>query len=126
MTAGPHPRYAPRVQTAPDGRPADDRTRELLREVWLRNRPTTMERLEIVSSALEALAAGHLDAARRDTGLSEAHKLRGILGTYGFAEGSELAGEAEELFQGAGAGATGAAGALAARLATYTRTLPDG
>jgi len=81
-----------------------------------------MERLAVVSSALEALAAGTLDAQRRDAALSEAHKLRGILGTYGFAEGSELATQAEEVFQGAGAGA----GALAVRLGDYARSLADG
>jgi len=81
-----------------------------------------MERLAVVSSALEALAAGTLDAQRRDAALSEAHKLRGILGTYGFAEGSELATQAEEVFQGEG----GPAGELAVRLADYARSLPDG
>jgi HPt (histidine-containing phosphotransfer) domain-containing protein len=91
-----------------DGQSRQERSRELLRQVWLRNRPTTMERL---------------DAGRRDAALSEAHKLRGILGTYGFAEGSELATEAEALFQGAGG--EDAAHGLCLRLADYTATLPE-
>lgn len=103
------------------GQSREDRARELLRELWLRNRSMTMERLDVVWSALEALAAGELDAARRDEALAEAHKLRGILGTYGFAEGSELATEAEDLLGGAGAGA----GELSVRLADYARSLPD-
>lgn len=105
------------------GQSREDRSRELLRQVWLRNRPTTMERLAVVGSALEALAAGDLDAARRAAALGEAHKLRGILGTYGFAEGSELAGEAEDLLDAAGAGA--GARELSVRLAEYARSLPQ-
>ena len=106
--------------TGPGGQSREDRSRELLRQVWLRNRSTTMERLAVVGSALDALAAGTLDAERLDAALSEAHKLRGILGTYGFAEGSELATEAEALLQGDGGGA----GDLAVRLADYARSLP--
>ncbi|HVL06082.1 MAG TPA: Hpt domain-containing protein [Acidimicrobiales bacterium] len=106
--------------TEPGGQSREDRSRELLRQVWLRNRPTTMERLSVVQSALEAMAAGNLDAGPRLAARDEAHKLRGILGTYGFAEGSELAAEAEELLEGDGAGA----GGLAARLAGYAGTLP--
>jgi HPt (histidine-containing phosphotransfer) domain-containing protein len=99
----------------------EDRSRELLRQVWLRNRPTTMERIEVVGSALGALANGDLDDARRDAALSEAHKLRGILGTYGFAEGSVLAGEAEDLLGDTGAG--DGARELSVRLAEYARSL---
>src|SRR5919107_1617724 len=99
-----------------EGQSREERSRELLRQVWLRNRSTTMERLAVVGSALEALGAGDLDAGRREAALAEAHKLRGILGTYGFAEGSELATEAEDML-GAGAGA--AAQELSVRLAHY-------
>lgn len=105
------------------GQSREDRSREILRQVWLRNRSTTMERLAVVAAALTSLAAGELDAERCDAGLSEAHKLRGILGTYGFTEGSELATEAEEMFQGGGE--TAGAGELAVRLAHYARSLPD-
>lgn len=106
--------------TAAGDHSREDRSRELLRQVWLRNRTTTMERLEVVGSALESLAAGDLDSARRDAALSEAHKLRGILGTYGFAEGSVLAGEAEGLLVGASDGAH----ELSVRLAAFARSLP--
>jgi hypothetical protein len=82
-----------------------------------------MERLAVVVAARQSRAAGELDAERRHAGLSEAHKLRGILGTYGFSEGSELATEAEEMFQGGRESA--GAGELAVRLAHYARSLPD-
>jgi HPt (histidine-containing phosphotransfer) domain-containing protein len=105
------------------GESREDRSRELLRQIWIRNRPTTLERLSVVHSALEALAAGELDADRRQMAAGEAHKLRGILGTYGFADGSELAAEAEELLDGADAG--GGAGEVSERLAAFTRSLPE-
>ncbi len=102
----------------------EERVRQLVRQVWLRHRSTTMERIEVVKRALEALAAGELDADRRSVAMGEAHKLRGILGTYGFAEGSVLAGEAEDILEGSADGR--AAGKLAERIGGYARSLPDG
>lgn len=101
----------------------EEQSRQLMRQVFLRNRPTTMERLAVVGSALTAMAAGECDHERRVAAMGEAHKLKGILGTYGFAEGSVLAGEAEELLE-AGVGA-GAAQDLADRLAAYASSLPE-
>lgn len=106
--------------TEAGGQSREDRSRELLREIWLRNRPLTIDRLAVVQSALDALAAGGLEDDQRSTAVGEAHKLRGILGTYGFAEGSELAGEAEDLLSGEGAGA----GDIATRLRSFSRALP--
>lgn len=100
-----------------------ERARDLVRMVWLRNRTTTMERLAVVESALAALAAGELDAGGREEAKGEAHKLRGILGTYGFAEGSVLAGEAEDLL--AGTAGEGVASDLATRLGAFALALPD-
>jgi HPt (histidine-containing phosphotransfer) domain-containing protein len=98
----------------------EERSRELLKQIWLRNRSTTLERLSVVEAAVAALAAGELAPDRRDAALGEAHKLRGILGTYGFDEGSVLAGEAEDALQ-AGAPAPN----LSERLGAYARSLPD-
>jgi HPt (histidine-containing phosphotransfer) domain-containing protein len=110
--------------TDPRRQSREDRSRDMLRQIWLRNRVTTMERLAVVGSALADLSAGVLDADRRQAALAEAHKLRGILGTYGFAEGSVLAGEAEDALGADGPG--GLAEDLAARLGAYARSLPDG
>jgi chemotaxis protein histidine kinase CheA len=100
-----------------------DRARALLRELWLRNRSTTLERLAVVGSALRALAGGALDPETRLTALGEAHKLRGILGTYGFDEGSVLAERAEYALEGADSSDAESAGDLADTLADYARTL---
>jgi HPt (histidine-containing phosphotransfer) domain-containing protein len=101
----------------------EDLARNVMRQLWLRNRPTTLERLAVVQRAVEALAAGVLGGDERETARSEAHKLRGILGTYGFAEGSVVAGEAEEMLveEVDPGGATD----LGVRLADYGRTLAE-
>jgi HPt (histidine-containing phosphotransfer) domain-containing protein len=109
------------VTGGPAGASREEQSRQLMRQVFLRNRPTTMERLAVVGSALTALAADTCDHERRVAAMGEAHKLKGILGTYGFAEGSVLAGEAEDLLE-AGAGA---AQDLADRLAAYASSLPE-
>ena len=101
----------------------EDRARALLRELWLRNRSTTLERLAVVGSALTALAGGALDAETRLTALGEAHKLRGILGTYGFDEGSVLAEHAERALEGTDSADAESLGDLAETLADYARTL---
>ncbi len=94
---------------------------QLIREMWLRNRPVALARAAVVQAALERAVAGDLPPAERDDARSEAHRLRGILGTYGFPEGSVLAGEAEEaLAVGPGAAV---ADDLPARWLAYARIL---
>jgi len=98
-----------------------EEARAMIRTLWLRNRGLTMERFALVQAAVDQFAAGSLEAEAREKARSEAHKLRGILGTYGFAEGSVVAGEAEDLL-GHDIDPGGAAD-LGARLAAYGRTL---
>jgi HPt (histidine-containing phosphotransfer) domain-containing protein len=98
-------------------------TRLMVRNLWLRNRPITLERFAVVRAAVDQLAAGTLSPATRETALNEAHKLRGILGTYGFAEASEVAGEAEDLL--CQITDPGTASAIGDRLAACARNLAD-
>lgn len=95
--------------------------REAIRQLWLRNRETTVGRLARVRSALEQLRDGSLDDEEREAARIEAHRLRGILGSYGSPEGSVLAAEAEDLLVG-GADASAAAD-LGLRLEAYAETL---
>ena len=74
----------------------EESVRRMVRDLWARNRAVTLERLSTVRAALDRLAAGELDQAARDDARSEAHKLLGILGTYGFADASVVAGDAED------------------------------
>ena len=95
----------------------------MVRQLWLKNRPVTLERLAVVRAAVDQLAAGTLEPATRDEAVVEAHKLRGILGTYGFADASVAAGEAEDLL--ALPTDPGTAGAVSIRLAECEGTLAE-
>lgn len=78
----------------------EESVRRMVRDLWLRNRPVTLERLAVVQAALDRLARGGLDDDERERARTEAHKLRGILGTYGFEGASEVVGDAEDLLGG--------------------------
>jgi HPt (histidine-containing phosphotransfer) domain-containing protein len=101
----------------------EEAARQMIRTLWLKHRSLTLERLAVVQAAVDQLAAGGLAPDTRAEARSEAHKLRGILGTYGFADGSEVVGEAEDLLVD-DAGPGDAAG-LGARLAACARTLAE-
>jgi HPt (histidine-containing phosphotransfer) domain-containing protein len=78
----------------------EEAVRGMIRELWLRNRPVALERLAVVRAAVDELAGGReLAADTRQVARSEAHKLHGVLGSYGFSEGSAVLGEAEALLQ---------------------------
>jgi HPt (histidine-containing phosphotransfer) domain-containing protein len=65
-----------------------------LAELWQRRRPAIVERVE----KLERLAAlADPGAEQIEAGRTEAHKLRGLLGTIGLPPGSDAAGEIEDL-----------------------------
>jgi HPt (histidine-containing phosphotransfer) domain-containing protein len=98
----------------------EESVRQMVRALWLRNRPITLERLAVVRAAVDQLVTGELHAAERQRAKHEAHKLRGILGTYGFQEASKVVGEAEALLDLETA--RGAA-EIGARLARCTREL---
>ena len=65
---------------------------ELLRALWEQRKGAIIERLERVERALLTPSGADLVSAQ-----SDAHKLRGVLGTFGFQEGSIIAGQAEDL-----------------------------
>jgi HPt (histidine-containing phosphotransfer) domain-containing protein len=106
----------------------EEQVRGLLAELWLGNRPVALRRMAVVRAALERLGSCGLRDPERDEALAEAHRLKGLLGTYGFAAGSDLAEEAEQVLE-AGSGGV-ATPALVARWVAYTRILagdsPDG
>jgi HPt (histidine-containing phosphotransfer) domain-containing protein len=81
----------------PHGSPAQSLD-ELLNALWKSNYPTLLERVKIMREASEKLAAGTLDAESRQAANSAAHKLSGVLGTFGLPEGSRLASQIEWRF----------------------------
>lgn len=73
---------------------------ELLQSLWVKNYPLLLERLKLISAAKDKLDAGYLDDQCRKDGGEAAHKLAGILGTFGLPQGSVLASKIEVLLAG--------------------------
>ena len=67
------------------------KVRQVLQELWEANRGTIAERIAAIRSAYDLLSGAGLDASTREKAISAAHKLAGVLGTFGFPRGSELA-----------------------------------
>lgn len=63
----------------------------MLAELWNQHRSAIEERVELLSRACDALHQGTLDPDRRKEAQSAAHKLAGVLGTFGRSEGTDLA-----------------------------------
>jgi HPt (histidine-containing phosphotransfer) domain-containing protein len=73
---------------------------EAMNRLWTKFLPQMVERVTTLQRAAECAAKGTLDAAEQQTASSDAHKLAGVLGTFGLQEGTELAREAENLYAG--------------------------
>jgi HPt (histidine-containing phosphotransfer) domain-containing protein len=70
----------------------------MLQTLWKSNFATILDRLKALRAAQSKLVAGSLDSETRQAAESAAHKLAGVLGTFGLPEGSQLASRAEALF----------------------------
>ena len=70
---------------------------DLLQALWVKNYPILEERLKLIRAAKEKLDAGFLGEQVRREGEEAAHKLAGILGTFGLPRGSALASKIEAL-----------------------------
>lgn len=68
--------------------------------VWLKYRDQVLGRVDVLESAALSLLEGKLDREGRRAAEREAHKLAGSVGTFGFAEGSRLARQAETMLAG--------------------------
>jgi HPt (histidine-containing phosphotransfer) domain-containing protein len=80
------------------GASGQERMAEAMSALLKRFQPLLEERVAVVESAAAAAAKGTLDAEQRQQGCAAAHKLAGVLGTFGFQEGTDLAREAEAIF----------------------------
>jgi HPt (histidine-containing phosphotransfer) domain-containing protein len=92
---------------------------EALDQMWARFLPQLEERAATLEAAAAAVVAGRLSVDQKAAATAAAHKLAGVLGTFGLTEGTVVARELENLYSGeSGHGpATGAQlTALAARL----------
>lgn len=73
---------------------------EALDRLWKQFLPQIGERVAILETAGHALSEGELPDEQRDSARSAAHKLAGVLGTFGLTKGTILAREAEQICSG--------------------------
>jgi HPt (histidine-containing phosphotransfer) domain-containing protein len=73
---------------------------EALDRLWKQFLPQIEERMAAIESAGRALWSGELTDLQRDAAHAAAHKLAGVLGTFGLTKGTILAREAEFLSSG--------------------------
>lgn len=93
---------------------------EAMNRLWEKYLPQMEERVATLEKAAAQLAGGAvLSEAEQSQAGAEAHKLAGVLGTFGLREGTELAREAEHLY----GGALDADPSAAARLAVIAEQL---
>jgi HPt (histidine-containing phosphotransfer) domain-containing protein len=71
-----------------------------LDRMWAKFLPELQERVAVLERANAALAAGTLDVDLRAGANAAAHKLAGVLGTFGLTRGTVLAQEAEIIYSG--------------------------
>ena len=80
---------------------AEDKTAALLATLWVKIQPLVEERLATLDKAAAAASAGALADDVRKEAASNAHKLAGSLGMYGYDEGTRVARELEVMLGGA-------------------------
>jgi HPt (histidine-containing phosphotransfer) domain-containing protein len=71
---------------------------EAMNRLWAQFLPQIEERVSILEKAAATLAAGSLSRELCGEASSAAHKLAGILGTFGLEQGTLLARDAEALY----------------------------
>jgi len=71
---------------------------EAIDQMWAKFLPQMKERVAVLESADKALAAGTLSTEQRASANTAAHKLAGVLGTFGLTKGTILAREAEIIY----------------------------
>ena len=77
---------------------------EAMNRLWAKFLPQMEHRVGTLQNAAENLASGTLTAKQQELAAADAHKLAGVLGTFGLKDGTDLAREAEGLYGGPLAG----------------------
>jgi HPt (histidine-containing phosphotransfer) domain-containing protein len=82
------------------GDPAASLMAEAMNRLWNKHLLQIQERVATLLMACEHLANNTLTKIEQHQAAAEAHKLAGILGTFGLTDGTKLAREAEALLEG--------------------------
>lgn len=77
---------------------ADAALAQAMERLWIRFLPEMQERVLVLENAAAAATEGNLIPDQCRAAESAAHKLAGVLGTFGLAQGTELARELEFSF----------------------------
>ena len=80
-------------------RDASDALAQAMNLLWAKHLPQMHERVAVLEKAAQSLAGAALTETGQQQAAAEAHKLAGVLGTFGLKQGTELAREAEALYE---------------------------
>ncbi len=73
----------------------------LLSSLWLKSKPVMTSRVALLRGASETIrSTGGLPAEQYDANISAAHNLAGVLGTFGFQDGTDAARMLESILRG--------------------------
>ncbi|MBW4621713.1 MAG: response regulator [Cyanosarcina radialis HA8281-LM2] len=78
---------------------SQEQTLSAIAGVWHKYKGRVAEQINVLEQASQALSTNTLSEELRDAARKEAHTLAGSLGTFGFANGSQLAKEIENLLK---------------------------
>ena len=84
--------------TSPDPEIAA-RMKTMLAQIWRTSEATLFERIATIRAASVGIDDGTLDDERREQARAAAHKLAGVLGTFGLPQGTEVARQVEVLLE---------------------------
>ncbi len=79
--------------------PSESAIAEAMNRLWEKYLPMMEERVATLRQAAKSLANGGLTASEQQKAADDAHKLAGVLGTFGLKDGTDLAREAESLYE---------------------------
>jgi len=84
--------------TSQPGPRADAALSQAMDGLWARFLPEIKARVAVLEAAAQAAGEGKLTAKQREAARAAAHKLAGVLGTFGLTRGTVLARELELAF----------------------------
>jgi HPt (histidine-containing phosphotransfer) domain-containing protein len=90
--------FAASESPSPETQSHEQKLQAMLSALWDRSRHTVAERAALLQVAGNLLLDNRLDEATQLRAVDSAHKLAGVLGTFGLPRGTDLAREAEVLF----------------------------
>jgi len=74
----------------------------LLSRIWEKTKDVTLRRITLIEDASSSVMCGALTPDQRARAASEAHKLAGSLGTFGFSEESRMSRTVEQILKAEG------------------------